>query len=173
LSKESEMSTNTAPSDERTVRPDEPQPAQLARAPRPVLRGPTARVAALLRICYGLIFLWAFADKVFGLHYSTPGGAGWIAGAGWVNWLFMLALLGIGLAFTLGVVVRIAAGAGALLYLLMWSVTLPPATNPVLDDHVLAAITLVLLALLGAERTWGLAGRWARVPVVQRFPVLR
>lgn len=162
------------------------------------LRPTAAKVAGGLRIAYGLTFLWAFFDKLFGWHFATPGGKGWIAGGnptlgfltgsakgpfagfykaiagtGAINWLFMVALLGIGVALTLGIGMRLAAASGVVLYLMMWSVTLPPATNPLLDDHVLGAIALALLALIGAGYTWGFAARWARTDIVKRFPVLR
>lgn len=84
------------------------------------------------------------------------------AGDPWANWLFMIGLLGIGLALTLGVGMRIAAATGALLYMLMWAAALPPDNNPVLDVHVLGAISLVVLALTLAGDTWGLGKVWAR-----------
>ncbi|GAB7006669.1 DoxX family membrane protein [Nocardioides sp. AN3] len=96
-----------------------------------------------------------------------------IAGTWWADWLFMIGLLGIGLALTLGVGMRIAAVAGALLYVLMWSVVLPPTNNPVIDEHILGAITVVALALTQAGDTWGLGGWWSRTALVQRFPWLR
>ncbi len=40
----------------------------------------TGRVVAVLRIAFGLTFLWAFVDKLFGLGYATPAGKGWIDG---------------------------------------------------------------------------------------------
>jgi thiosulfate dehydrogenase [quinone] large subunit len=167
-----------------------------------------ARALAMLRIAFGLTFLWAFFDKLLALGYSTGvgqdgtvdrfGDAAWIhggsptqgfltfgadgpftdfyhsiAGAAWADWLFMLALLGTGLALTLGVGMRAAAVAGGVLYLMMWSVVLPPGNNPVLDDHVLGAITVVALALVHAGDTWGLGRWWSRTGAVQRYPVLR
>src|SRR5215211_1368202 len=109
------------------------------------------RALAVLRIAFGLTFLWAFVDKVFGLGYATKSGKGWIDGgdptAGflgkgtsgpfadfyqslvgdfWVTPLFMIGLLGLGVALTLGIGMRIAAVTGVLLYLLMWSAALPP-----------------------------------------------
>jgi thiosulfate dehydrogenase [quinone] large subunit len=101
-----------------------------------------------------------------GLYHS-------IAGAGWANWLFMLGLLGIGIALTFGVAMRFAATAGAVMYMLMWTVALPPETNPVIDDHILGALTVVALALLGAGNTWGLGHRWSHIDAVERYPVLR
>jgi thiosulfate dehydrogenase (quinone) large subunit len=174
----------------------------------PTTAGPAARALAVLRIGFGLTFLWAFFDKLLALGFSTGydetgkldrfGDAAWIngasptegflkfgadgpfqgfynsiAGAALVDWLFMLGLLGIGLALTLGIATRLACAAGALLYLMMWTVVLPPENNPVLDDHILGAITLMVLALLNAGDTWGLGKRLARTDLVQAHPVLR
>jgi thiosulfate dehydrogenase [quinone] large subunit len=171
------------------------------------------RALAVLRIAFGLTFLWAFFDKLLALGFSTGrsvdpntgaetvdrfGDAAWInggnptlgflkfgadgpfkdfynsiAGDAWTNWAFMLALLGIGLALTLGIGMRIACAAGALLYLMMWTVALPPENNPVLDDHILGAITMVVLAATSAGMTWGLGRRWAATEQVKRNTFLR
>ncbi|MDP3890205.1 hypothetical protein [Nocardioides sp.] len=162
------------------------------------------RAIAVLRIAFGLTFLWAFFDKLLALGFSTGrdqegvvdrfGDAAWIngasptegfltygadgpfkefynsiAGAAWADWLFMIGLLGIGVALTFGVAVKIAAASGALLYVLMWTVALPPANNPILDDHLLGALTLVVLALVHAGNTWGLGN----APVVRDHEILR
>ncbi len=112
-------------------------------------------------------FLAFGADGPFQDFYNS------IAGAAWADWLFMLGLLGIGLALTLGAGVRIAAATGALLYVLMWTVVLPPENNPVIDDHLLGALTLVVLAMFHAGDTWGAGSWWKRIPLVRRHPVLR
>jgi thiosulfate dehydrogenase [quinone] large subunit len=96
-----------------------------------------------------------------------------IAGATWADWLFMLGLLGIGLALTLGVGMRIAGVSGVVLYLMMYTVALPPENNPVLDDHILGAISVAALVLLGAGDVWGLGRIWKQTELVQRFPALR
>ena len=70
--------------------------------------------------------------------------------------LFMAGLLAIGVALMLGVAMRLAAGAGVLLLVLMWTAVLPPENNPFMDDHLIYAAVLVLLALLGAGNTLGL-----------------
>ncbi len=96
-----------------------------------------------------------------------------IAGQGWVNVLFMLGLLAIGVTLTSGVAIRLGTAAGTLMYLLMWTVALPPANNPVLDDHILGAAAMVVVGLTLAGDTWGLGKMWSMTSVVRRHPVLR
>jgi len=116
-----------------------------------------------------------FGFLTFGVPADNPfqGFFNGIAGDTWVNWLFMLALLGIGLALTFGVGMRIAAAAGALLYLMMWVASMPLENNPVVDDHLLGALTMVVLATTLAGDTWGLGKMWARTELVRRYQVLR
>jgi thiosulfate dehydrogenase [quinone] large subunit len=155
-------------------------------------------VWAVARIVLGWTFLWAFLDKFFGWGFATPAGKGWIdggeptrgflsgaakgpfadfyhsiAGSGWADTLFMLGLLGIGLALVLGVGMRIAAGSGALLTIMMWTVALPPANNPVVDEHILYAVVLIGLALVNAGDTFGLGRWWSQQDLVKRYPFLR
>jgi thiosulfate dehydrogenase [quinone] large subunit len=173
-----------------------------------VTSAPARQALAVLRVAFGLTFLWAFFDKLLALGYSTGtddkgivdrfGPAAWInggsptegflkfgadgpfkgfynsiGGAAWADWAFMLGLLGIGLALTLGFGIRVAAAAGALMYVLMWTVALPPENNPVLDEHVLGAISMVVIGLTLAGDTWGLGRIWAKTDLVHKFPVLR
>lgn len=95
------------------------------------------------------------------------------AGASWADWVFMVGLAGIGVALMLGIGMRIAAGSGVLMLIMMWSAALPPENNPFMDDHLVYAIVLVLLAGVGAGRTLGLGGWWERLPFVQQHPVLK
>ncbi|WP_433790812.1 hypothetical protein [Actinoplanes sp. CA-252034] len=163
----------------------------------PVANGRTGSAVPYLlagiRLALGWVFLWAFLDKLFGLGRSTPAANAWLdggsptagflgkaatgpfagvyhsmAGNAVVDALFMMALLGIGTALILGIGMRIAAAAGALLTVLMWTAVLPPATNPFMDDHLVYAAVLILLALLGAGKTWGLGRQWAAIPLVRR-----
>ena len=85
----------------------------------------------------------------------------------------MLGLAGIGVALDRRHPMRIAAAAGALMLVLMWSVVLPPANNPFMDDHLVYALVLVLLALMGAGRFLGLGGAWERLAIVQRYTFLK
>ncbi|MFD1546068.1 hypothetical protein [Nonomuraea guangzhouensis] len=155
---------------------------------------PVDYVWAIARISIGWIFLWAFLDKTFGWGFATPANRAWISGGSpttgflkgtgenalggffsalagqpWVDWLFMLGLLGIGTALILGVGLRIAAVTGSLLLVLMWAAELPLANNPFMDDHIIYAIVLVGLALAGAGTTLGLG----KLPIIQRNPYLK
>lgn len=160
-------------------------------------RGPARAVFAALRIAIGATFGWAFLDKLFGLGYSTPSERSWlnggsptrgflansasgpfeglykdIAGAAWADWLFMLGLAAIGTALLLGIGMRVAAVSGALLYVLMWTVVLPPENNPVLDDHLIGALAVLALGLVHAGDTFGLGRWWKSRPVVRDHPWL-
>jgi thiosulfate dehydrogenase [quinone] large subunit len=96
-----------------------------------------------------------------------------IAGAALTDWAFMLGLLAIGVAFTLGITTRLATLAGALMYLLMWSVVLPPENNPIIDDHTIGLLAVIVLGLFGAGRYLGLGSWWSGLAVVKRFPILK
>jgi thiosulfate dehydrogenase [quinone] large subunit len=68
---------------------------------------------------------------------------------------------------------RIAGVTGALLYLMMWVASFPLENNPVVDDHLLGAISVIVLAVTLAGDTWGFGKVWAKTNLVRRFPVLR
>jgi thiosulfate dehydrogenase (quinone) large subunit len=165
---------------------------------RNVLTSATRYLLAGLRIALGWIFLWAFLDKLFGLGFATPGKNAWIdggnptlgflkmgaegpftgfyhaiAGATWTNWAFMLALLAVGVALISGAGIRLAAIGGGLLLIMMWTVVLPPANNPFMDDHLIYAGVLALLALTNAGDTLGVGRIWGATSLARRFPILK
>jgi len=178
--------------------------AQTAPTHRAVITTFAAKVLAVARLAVGFVFLWAFLDKTFGLGYATPSAKAWIhggsptrgflssvavgpfestfhswAGATWANWLFMLGLLGVGVALTLGVALRAAAASGTVLMLLMWAAEWPLAkhtsagelsmsTNPIVDYHLVYALALIVVAVTYAGNTWGLGRLWAKLPFVRR-----
>ncbi|SFA78343.1 thiosulfate dehydrogenase [quinone] large subunit [Nocardioides alpinus] len=90
-----------------------------------------------------------------------------------VEWLFMLGLLGIGISLLLGVAMRFGTAAGALMYAFMYAASLPLENNPVVDDHLVGVIVMAVLALGAAGTTWGLGHWWNRIGVVEQHPVLR
>lgn len=86
--------------------------------------------------------------------------------------LFMIGLLGIGVALILGIGMRIAAISGAVMLVLMWLAALWPENNPFMDDHLVYALVLIGLMLVHAGDTWGLGARWRKTALVERFPFL-
>lgn len=163
-----------------------------------VLSTHARQALALLRIAFGFTFLWAFVDKLFGLGYSTKSGDSWlnggsptegflkfgakgpfkgfynsIAGDTWTNVAFMVAILAIGVALILGIGMKLAGIGGTLMYLMMWTVALPPENNPVIDEHILGAISVAVLALTMAGNTWGFGRKWSDTSLAKKFPVLR
>ncbi|MFI1385925.1 hypothetical protein [Embleya sp. NPDC020886] len=156
-----------------------------------------------LRVLLGFVFLWAFLDKTFGLGYATASGKGWVdggsptkgflshvdvgpmagtlrgwAGEPWADRLFMLGLLGVGVALVLGIGLRLAALSGTAMMALMWIAEWPPAkhldsgkptasTNPFADYHVVYAISLIALAAIAVGSRLGLGALWARLPIVR------
>jgi thiosulfate dehydrogenase (quinone) large subunit len=96
-----------------------------------------------------------------------------LAGHAWVDWLFMLGLLGIGVTLLLGVGMRIGTAAGALMYAFMYAASFPLANNPVVDDHLIGIISMAVLFFAGAGATWGLGRYWRRMSLVQKHPVLK
>jgi thiosulfate dehydrogenase (quinone) large subunit len=161
-----------------------------------------------LRLAIGFEFLWAFLDKTFGLGYATASTDAWVnggsptngflaganvgpfqgifrslAGVPGMDWLFMIGLLGIGVALILGVAIRPAAFSGVLMLTMMWAAVWVPAkmaggqpsgsNNPLVDDHIVSIFALIVLAALA---TWGagyLGRKWAALPIVKAKPWLR
>jgi len=187
-----------------TARRDFAIRAERAHAPDSTISRTAARALAVLRIGTGFVFLWAFVDKLLGLGYATPAERAWInggsptrgflsnvdigpfagffhsiAGAAWADWLFMLGLLGIGVALILGIGLRPAAVAATVMMAAMWLAELPLAqqtnagepsgsTNPLVDYHVIYALAAIVAAATYAGHTWGLGRWWASLPLVQK-----
>jgi thiosulfate dehydrogenase [quinone] large subunit len=94
------------------------------------------------------------------------------SGSGFINWLFMFALLGAGVALMLGIFMRIACVGGGILLLSMYlaeapwaKVTLEDGTvqasnNPLIDDHIVYGAVLLLLMFVSAGRYLGLGRLW-------------
>ncbi len=154
-------------------------------------------VWGVARLMLGWIFLWPFLDKTFGLGHETTSAKAWIHGgspttgflkgavgpfagiyhsmSGYqlADWGFMIGLLCIGVALLSGIGVRIAAISGAVLLVLMWSASLPPANNPFMDEHLIYAVVLLGLALVGSGNTLGFGRWWAKTDLGRDHAWLR
>lgn len=129
----------------------------------------TKNIITILRVALSFIFLWAFFDKLFGLGFATKIENAWIyggspttgflshatagpfaeffqslAGQTWVDWVFMIGLLGIGLTFLLNRHIKLGAIGGAILMFLMYLSVLPPKNNPLIDEHIIYLLIFLL-----------------------------
>jgi thiosulfate dehydrogenase [quinone] large subunit len=127
-------------------------------------------VMTALRLVMGFIFLWTFLDKVFGLGLSTVSNKAWInggsptsgflsaavkgpfvdffhslAGVAVVDWVFMAGLLFVGLTLIFNKFVKWGAVAGSLMLLLMYLALLFPENNPIIDEHIVYILVLILI----------------------------
>jgi thiosulfate dehydrogenase [quinone] large subunit len=198
------MSTTSSTTTPSTTPPPTTPPTDVVTTQPDVIRSSLARrVLAISRIVIGFSFLWPFLDKTFGLGFTTPSERAWINGGtpaqGYLgnldpaqplgglfqdlflnpfgDALFMIGLLGIGVAMIAGAGLRIAAIGGAVLMLCMYLVALPwigePGTNPILDSHWHEALLLLIAAVTLSGDTWGLGKWWAHTSLVRRFSWLR
>lgn len=175
-------------------------PSQQSVAASGASRWATVGLAGL-RLVLGFEFLWAFLDKTFGLGYATPHARAWIRGGSptsgflkgaeagpfqgvfrslsgvpGIDWLFMAGLLGIGVAFLLGVALRPAAFFGVVMLTLMWAAVWVPAkiaggqpsgsTNPLVDDHIVSIFGFIVVAAFAQWGTGYLGRRWNALPAV-------
>ena len=152
----------------------------------------------LLRITLGLIFLWAFFDKVFGLGFSTKPDMSWIAGTSptsgfftnvahgplapvyqslagivLIDWIFMLALLLIGTTLTLGIAIRLGSYTGAILSFLMWSALIPPDHHPFLDEHIVYVFAFLVIAAYRSHMPLSMSAWWSRCSLVKKYHFLQ
>ncbi|PIP86262.1 hypothetical protein COV42_01390 [Candidatus Campbellbacteria bacterium CG11_big_fil_rev_8_21_14_0_20_44_21] len=140
----------------------------------------------LLRLLMGFIFLWAFLDKTFGLGFATSFENAWLnggspttgflthatkgpfaeifqslAGNGLIDVLFMLGLLFVGVTLVFGIMVRLGSLAGVVMLALMYLASaILPENNPLIDDHIIYAIIMLLFISSDAGSYLGLGKRW-------------
>jgi thiosulfate dehydrogenase [quinone] large subunit len=88
--------------------------------------------------------------------------------AAWIDWVFMLSMLLIGLGLLTGIMTRLAAVGGVIWMAIFYLATaIWPEHNPFVDDHVVEAVVLVGLILANAGRYFGLGRRWQEVGFVK------
>ena len=193
---------------ERTTTHAEPTAGEQTPVVTP-MSGRVARIGLLgLRLAIGFEFLWAFLDKTFGLDYHTASAKAWIhggspttgflsgvnvgpmqgtfhslAGVTAVDWLFMLGLLGVGVALILGVALRPAAISGCTMLAMMYVASWPFAkmgggqptasTNPIIDDHIVSFMALVAIGAFAALSVGIISRRWSALAFVRSHSWLR
>lgn len=95
-----------------------------------------------------------------------------MAGNPIVDWLFMLGLAFVGVTLLLGIFVSLGAAAGATQLFLMFLATLLPESNPLIDNHIIYALLMVMFIYTNAGKTFGLGKWWAKQSFVQKYPIL-
>lgn len=159
----------------------------------------TRYVWGFLRLAMGLIFLWAYFDKVFGLGFSTTPDKAWLAGGSptsgflqfgvhgpfanfyhslagipMVDWLFMLGLLFVGITLTFGIFVKFGSIAGIMMLSLMYTaVGIQPANNPFIDDHIVYILIMAGLMMSDSGDYLGFGKAWSRTSLVQKYKILK
>jgi len=107
-----------------------------------------------------------------GVHGPFAGTFKAMAGNPVVDWLFMLGLLGVGLALVLGVAMRPAAVAGILLLFLIRVAIWTPVNNPLIDEHAIYIVLLACMPIVDAGNRWGFGRIWQSLPIVRRHRAL-
>lgn len=97
-----------------------------------------------------------------------------IAGNPIVDWLFMLGLFGVGISICLGIFIRFSTFFGVLMLGLMYVAGfLPPANNPLIDEHIIYILILIVLYLSEAEKYLGLGRWWQKTQLVEKCRILK
>ncbi len=88
-----------------------------------------------------------------------------------INILFMLGLLGIGIALIFGAGLKIAGYSGAALMIFMYLAAFVPENNPIIDDHLVNAAVFLLIAIVGTKLGdgFGLGKWWKSKSFVQKY----
>lgn len=157
------------------------------------------RTLGILRISMGWIFFWTFLDKTWGLGFATVPAKAWLAGASptagflkagtassplagifqsmvgqtWVDWLFMLGMLCIGLALLLGLGIKIACWSGVVMMALIYLAAWPVENNWFMDQHIIYILVLVFFSQTNVGHYWGLGRAWANTTWVRKYSWLK
>jgi thiosulfate dehydrogenase (quinone) large subunit len=155
-------------------------------------------VQGILRIALGWIFLWGFLDKLFGFGYGTAPADAWLnggspttgflkfatngplssifqamAGYGFVDFLFMMGLMLIGIALIAGIAMKLATIGGIVMMSLMYIAVIPPEHNILIDEHVIYALVLLGLYFKKAGHEMGYGKKWEKCKLVKKYPCLK
>ncbi len=140
----------------------------------------------LLRLTLGWLFFWAGITKVLNPDFSA---AGYLGSAktfsGFYDWLASPAVLPftnfinewgltlIGVSLLIGVAMRYSAPLGALMMVLYYFPILdglrPNSHAFIVDEHLIYAAGLLVIAQYGSSSAWCLGGYLGRLPILSRF----
>jgi thiosulfate dehydrogenase [quinone] large subunit len=110
-----------------------------------------------------------FYQSVTGFHMGAAGPTS----AAWVDWIFMLSMLAIGLALLLGIGVKLASIGGAIWMVMFFTATaIWPEHNPFVDEHVVEFVVLIGLYLANAGRHLGFGSWWEGTSLVRKHSIL-
>lgn len=158
--------------------------------PREYLMKTSDNLIVLLRFSLGWLFAYAGLTKILDPAWSSAGyltGAKtfgtfyqWLASPGILpamNVINEWALLLLGVSLIFGIFVRLSSILGAVLMALYYFPVLDfPYVGKnyfLIDEHVVFAVALLLLADARAGRVWGLENWCSGLPICSRFPKLR
>ncbi|MBI4433509.1 DoxX family membrane protein [Candidatus Uhrbacteria bacterium] len=144
----------------------------------------------LLRVAMGWMLLYAGVTKLMNPAWTAAGYLRnaatfpefyqWLAQPehiAWVNASNAWGLTLLGVALLLGIGTRIASVLGVALMMLYYFPVLrfpyPNAHSYIVDEHIVYALVLLVLAAVDAGRMWGLDGWCARLPWCRRYRFLR
>lgn len=155
-------------------------------------------VLAIVRIMIGLMFIWAFFDKLIGLGGPTPHGCGFIDGfspthdylcycngwfSGLFNWLaqfssfcdvlLMVGFLGCGICFILGFAKKISVVAFTVMLVLFWLAMLPMKEMPLIDYHSIYIFAMIAVYFGNGFERWGIEDYWANTWLPRRYPIFK
>jgi thiosulfate dehydrogenase [quinone] large subunit len=110
-----------------------------------------------------------FYQSITGFQMTEMGPAS----AAWVDWVYMLSMLAIGLALILGIGVKLASIGGIIWMAIFYTATaIWPEHNPFVDDHVVEALVLGALIFANAGIYLGFGKAWQRTQLVRKHPIL-
>lgn len=144
----------------------------------------------LLRLGMGWMFFYAGITKILNPNWTS---AGYLKGAKTfvvfynallspsilpiVDFVNEWGLLLLGISLMLGVFVRLSSILGAALMLLYYFPILdfpyPNTYSFIVDEHIIYALALLILAVWRAGRIYGLENWCANLPICSKFPRLR
>ena len=91
----------------------------------------------------------------------------------WIDAVYMISMLLIGIGLMTGVMTRIAAVGGIAWMAIFYTATaIWPEHNPFVDEHVIEALVLAGLFFANAGRYLGLGKIWQRTELVKKHPIL-